>query len=409
MYMNSGTTMPATSDRAEPQSHWHRLLQAATRLQAEIPDSTLVGGSAAALWAAHRYSFDADHVLPDLQDRFAEVLAHLEQLEGWTTSPGPGVPTRRHTIQTCMDTLISSSFDLDWPRDAEPEEPDQMRDLTLESMPYGIETRQEHWWQRSQGRLELALGCAYQGLPRWPKLSCDALGLVDVPAQFVVLMHAARYLRVEHVETAVKEARWLRARPAPSDVDCVLRRCFGPGAAGPRPCLCGDRPRVVGGGGRRVGGGPSRAASLAYVGGPARPYYSIACPRVRPPGPPHGCTVPACILHELSHWTGHGTRLDRKAGMQGAFGSDAYAQEELRAEMAAMMLGIRLGVGHNPKHSASYIDGGSTRFQNRPEEIMRASQAAWEIVDMLWKLSGLPADQLESAVGPAATPVAVTA
>ena len=65
----------------------------------------------------------------------------------------------------------------------------------------------------------------------------------------------------------------------------------------------------------------------------------------------------ACILHELSHWTGHGTRLDRKAGMQGAFGSDAYAQEELRAEMAAMMLGIRLGVGHNPKHSASYIDG----------------------------------------------------
>ena len=40
---------------------------------------------------------------------------------------------------------------------------------------------------------------------------------------------------------------------------------------------------------------------------------------------------------------------------------------------------------------------------------MRASREAWEIVDMLWKLSGLPADQLESAVGPAAAPVAVTA
>ena len=56
----------------------------------------------------------------------------------------------------------------------------------------------------------------------WPELSCDALGLVDVlagtnraPAQFVVLMHAARYLRVEHVETAVKEARWLRAQTIP--------------------------------------------------------------------------------------------------------------------------------------------------------------------------------------------------
>ena len=117
----------------------------------------------------------------------------------------------------------------------------------------------------------------------------------------------------------------------------------------------------------------------------------------------------AWILHELSHWTGHGTRLDRKAGRQGVFGTDAYAQAELRAEMAAMMLGIRLGVGHNPKHSASYIDGGSPRFQNRPEEIMRASQAAWEIVDMLWKLSGLPADPLESAVGPAEAPAAVAA
>ena len=40
---------------------------------------------------------------------------------------------------------------------------------------------------------------------------------------------------------------------------------------------------------------------------------------------------------------------------------------------------------------------------------MRASQEAWEIVDMLWKLSGLPADPLESAVGPAAAPVAATA
>ncbi len=40
---------------------------------------------------------------------------------------------------------------------------------------------------------------------------------------------------------------------------------------------------------------------------------------------------------------------------------------------------------------------------------MRAFQAAWEIVDMLWKLSVLPADPLASAVGPAATPAEVAA
>ncbi len=84
--MSSGTTMPATSAPVDPESHWDRLLQAATRLQQEVPGSTLVGGAATALWAAHRYSFDADPVLPDLQERFADVLAHLERLEGWTTA-----------------------------------------------------------------------------------------------------------------------------------------------------------------------------------------------------------------------------------------------------------------------------------------------------------------------------------
>lgn len=78
--------MPATSAPVDPESHWDRLLQAATRLQQEVPGSTLVGGAATALWAAHRYSFDADPVLPDLQERFADVLAHLERLEGWTTA-----------------------------------------------------------------------------------------------------------------------------------------------------------------------------------------------------------------------------------------------------------------------------------------------------------------------------------
>ena len=84
--MNSGTTMPATSAPVDPESHWDLLLQPRCGLQQPVPGSTLVGGAATALWAAHRYSLDADHVLPDLQERFAEVLAHLEQLEGWTTA-----------------------------------------------------------------------------------------------------------------------------------------------------------------------------------------------------------------------------------------------------------------------------------------------------------------------------------
>ena len=40
-----------------------RVLESAARLQEVVPDAVLVGGSAAALWASHRTSFDHDHVL----------------------------------------------------------------------------------------------------------------------------------------------------------------------------------------------------------------------------------------------------------------------------------------------------------------------------------------------------------
>ncbi len=43
-----------------------RVLESAARLQTVVPDAALVGGSAAALWASHRTSFDHDHVLADL-------------------------------------------------------------------------------------------------------------------------------------------------------------------------------------------------------------------------------------------------------------------------------------------------------------------------------------------------------
>lgn len=63
-----------------------QVLAAAARLQQLVPDAVLVGGTAAALYAEHRVSFDDDHVLADLRDRFDEVLACLEASEGWVTA-----------------------------------------------------------------------------------------------------------------------------------------------------------------------------------------------------------------------------------------------------------------------------------------------------------------------------------
>lgn len=70
----------------ETSADWERLLAAERHLQALVPGSVLVGGSAAALHAGHRVSMDGDHVLNDLRDRFDEVLAEVEAAAGWQTS-----------------------------------------------------------------------------------------------------------------------------------------------------------------------------------------------------------------------------------------------------------------------------------------------------------------------------------
>jgi hypothetical protein len=63
-----------------------RVLESAAILQEVVPDAVLVGGSAAALWANHRASFDHDHVLQDLAVRFDTVLDAIEATDGWVTN-----------------------------------------------------------------------------------------------------------------------------------------------------------------------------------------------------------------------------------------------------------------------------------------------------------------------------------
>ena len=78
--------MAEPRDPAQLSPVLQRVIQSATRLQAAVPDAVLVGGSAAALYAGHRDSFDHDHVLTDLDRRYAEILGALEATDGWVTS-----------------------------------------------------------------------------------------------------------------------------------------------------------------------------------------------------------------------------------------------------------------------------------------------------------------------------------
>ena len=62
------------------------VLASAARLQEIVPGAVLVGDAAAAMHARHRESFDHDHVLADLAERYAEVVEAVEATDGWVTS-----------------------------------------------------------------------------------------------------------------------------------------------------------------------------------------------------------------------------------------------------------------------------------------------------------------------------------
>ena len=87
----------------------------------------------------------------------------------------------------------------------------------------------------------------------------------------------------------------------------------------------------------------------------------------------------ATALHELGHWTGHPSRLDRD--LAHPFGSEGYAKEELRAEIASMIVGDELGIGHDPGQHAAYVGSWIKALQDEPLEVFRAAADAEKIHD----------------------------
>ena len=86
---------------------------------------------------------------------------------------------------------------------------------------------------------------------------------------------------------------------------------------------------------------------VVHTGG--RAFYRPAEDRVYMPPVEHferATGHDTTLLHELSHGTGHESRLNREIGNR--FGSPKYAVEELRAEMSAAMTAASLGIGFDP-------------------------------------------------------------
>ncbi|WP_412058719.1 DUF5710 domain-containing protein [Bartonella sp. DGB2] len=78
----------------------------------------------------------------------------------------------------------------------------------------------------------------------------------------------------------------------------------------------------------------------------------------------------AAVLHELGHWTGHSSRLNRD--VPNFFNSKDYAREELRAEIFSMLIADELGIAHNQSQHASYVNSWIEILEENPAEISRA-------------------------------------
>ncbi len=100
--------------------------------------------------------------------------------------------------------------------------------------------------------------------------------------------------------------------------------------------------------------------------------------------PPHETfsgpeTWAATALHELAHWSGASSRLDRD--LSGKFGTPRYAEEELRAELSSAFMGAELGLPADIPNHASYLQTWLRKLREDKREIFRAAAAAQRIAD----------------------------
>lgn len=88
----------------------------------------------------------------------------------------------------------------------------------------------------------------------------------------------------------------------------------------------------------------------------------------------------ATALHELVHWTGHPSRLDRR--LNGRFGDEAYAAEELIAELGSAFLCAHCRIDGQLQHD-SYIGNWLRVLRNDKRAIFVASAKAQNAADYL--------------------------
>ncbi|WP_236537032.1 ArdC family protein [Sphingobacterium composti Ten et al. 2007 non Yoo et al. 2007] len=89
----------------------------------------------------------------------------------------------------------------------------------------------------------------------------------------------------------------------------------------------------------------------------------------------------ATVLHEMGHWTSHKDRLNRD--IFNRMGTQEYAREELRAEIASMLIGHELNIGHDPGQHIAYVESWIQLLKDKPYEIHAAAADAEKILNYI--------------------------
>jgi antirestriction protein ArdC len=127
------------------------------------------------------------------------------------------------------------------------------------------------------------------------------------------------------------------------------------------------------------------AATIRHGG--AQAYYHSGTDEIHLPprqafstGDPYYATA----LHELTHWTSHSSRCNRQLGKR--FGDDAYALEELIAEMGSAFLCAHCRIDGHLQH-ATYVDHWLRVLRADKRAIFMAATKAQQAADYLTVLA----------------------
>lgn len=116
-----------------------------------------------------------------------------------------------------------------------------------------------------------------------------------------------------------------------------------------------------------------------------RAFYSITQDRIHLPAVEAFLDAEgyaATKIHELTHWTGHQSRLARDFGRR--FGDVAYAFEELVAELCSAFLCADLGISAEPRADhASYLASWIAVLRDDKRAIFTAASQAQQAADYL--------------------------